>query len=36
MFSISETPYKLKKVYVLEEVKIDKSNPGKISEKPLT
>ena len=32
MFSISETPYKLKKVYVLEEVKIDKSNPGKISE----
>ena len=36
MFSIMETPYKLKKVYVLEEVKIDKSNPGKISEKPLT
>ena len=36
MFSISEVPYKLKKVYVLEEVKIDKSNPGKISEKPLT
>ncbi|VTX56701.1 Uncharacterised protein [Fusobacterium nucleatum] len=31
-FSINETPYKLKKVYVLEEVKIDKSNPGKISE----
>lgn len=36
MFSTSEVPYKLKKVYVLEEVKIDKSNPGKISEKPLT
>lgn len=32
IFSINETPYKLKKVYVLEEVKIDKSNPGKISE----
>nr|DAS48529.1 MAG TPA: hypothetical protein [Caudoviricetes sp.] len=32
MFSISEAPYKLKKVYVLEEVKIDKSNPGKISQ----
>lgn len=32
IFSINETPYKLKKVYALEEVKIDKSNPGKISE----
>lgn len=32
IFSISEAPYKLKKVYVLEEVKIDKSNPGKISQ----
>lgn len=32
MFSIGEVPYKLKKVYVLEEVKIDKSNPGKISQ----
>ena len=32
MFSIREAPYKLKKVYVLEEVKIDKSNPGKISQ----
>lgn len=32
MFSIRELPYKLKKVYVLEEVKIDKSNPGKISQ----
>lgn len=32
IFSINGTPYKLKKVYVLEEVKIDKSNPGKISE----
>ena len=32
MFSIREVPYKLKKVYVLEEVKIDKSNPGKISQ----
>lgn len=32
IFSINETPYKLKKVYVLEEVKIDKSNLGKISE----
>lgn len=36
MFSNSETPYKLKKVYVLEEVKIDKSNPGKISQVQLT
>ena len=32
MFSINEAPYKLKKVYVLEEVRIDKNNPGKISE----
>ena len=36
MFSVYEAQFKLKKVYVLEEVKIDKSNPGKISEKPLT
>ena len=32
IFSISEAPHKLKKVYVLEEVRIDKNNPGKISE----
>lgn len=35
-FLISEAPYKLKKVYVLEEVKIDKSNPGKISQEQPT
>lgn len=32
IFSITEMPHKLKKVYVLEEVRIDKNNPGKISE----
>jgi len=32
IFSIAEMPHKLKKVYVLEEVRIDKNNPGKISE----
>nr|WP_310787981.1 hypothetical protein [Fusobacterium nucleatum] len=32
IFSVTEIQHKLKKVYVLEEVRIDKNNPGKISE----